>query len=95
MSVVCQAEAVVARAPVVSWDVDALVDTPSIVFGHTFIYICREKMQENVKASSRRLFETQTRERNAFIYFDLGDENKKSISVASKEKFSSQGFRVA
>lgn len=87
MSVVSQAEPVVARAPVVSWDVDALVDTTSIVFGHTFVYICREKMQENVKA---RPLLKQTRQRNAFIYFVLGDNKKKSISIASKEKFTSQ-----
>lgn len=46
MSIVRQAEAVVARAPIVSGDVDALVDAAAIVFGHTFIYICREKVQK-------------------------------------------------
>lgn len=52
VSIMCQAEAVVARAPVVSWDVDALVDTPSVVFSHAFVHICRENMQQNVKASN-------------------------------------------
>lgn len=85
VSVVSQAEPVVARAPVVSWDVDALVDTTSIVFGHTFVYICREKMQENVKASSRQLFETHTRQRNAFIYLVLGDNKKNQYQWRAKK----------
>lgn len=35
----CQAEAIVARAPVISWDVDALVDTAAIVLGRALIHI--------------------------------------------------------
>lgn len=81
VAIVRQAEAIVARAPVVSWDVDALVDAASIVFGYTFVYICREKVQRNLRAGSHQLFETQTRQRNAFIFF-LG--RKKSISISSK-----------
>lgn len=49
-----QAEAVVARAPIVSWDVDALMHAASIVFGYTFVYICREKAQQNMRAGSRQ-----------------------------------------
>lgn len=37
--VVRQAEAIVARAPVISWDVDALVDTATIVLSRTLIHI--------------------------------------------------------
>lgn len=88
MSVVSQAEPVVARAPVVSWDVDALVDTTSIVFGHTFVYICREKMQDNVKAISL-LKHRLSKETHFFILF-WGTTKKKSISIASKVKFTSQ-----
>lgn len=39
VSVMCQAEAVVARAPVISWDVDALVDTAAVVLGRALIHI--------------------------------------------------------
>lgn len=37
-----QTETVVACAPVISWDIDALMDTPSIVLSRTLIDICRE-----------------------------------------------------
>lgn len=58
VSIMRQAEAVVARAPVVSWDVDALMDAASIVLGYTFVYICREKVQQNLSAGCQQLFET-------------------------------------
>lgn len=79
-----QAEAVVARAPVVSWDVDALMDAASIVLGDTFVYICREKVQQNLSAGCQQLFETQTRQRN--IYFLRETKNQ----YQSQAKFSSQ-----
>lgn len=74
-----QAEAVVACAPVISWDVDALMDAASIVFGYTFVYICREKVQQNLRAGSQQVFETQTRQRN--IYFLLGEKKKININL--------------
>lgn len=73
-----QAEAVVARAPVVSWDVDALMDAASIVLGYTFVYICREKAQQNMRAGSRQ--------RNTFIFF-LG---RKKNQYQSQAKLRSQ-----
>lgn len=39
VSIVCQAEAVVTRAPVISRDVDALVDAAAVVFGRTLVNI--------------------------------------------------------
>lgn len=92
VSIMCQAEAVVARAPVVSWDVDALVDTPSIVFGHAFVYICRENMQQNVKASNFR--NTDLAKKHIYLFCSSGAK-KKSISIASKAKFSSQVLCVS
>lgn len=91
VSVVSQAEPVVARAPVVTWDVDALVDTTSVVFGHTFVYICREKMQENVKASSLLKHRLG---KETHLFCSRGQKKKKSISIESKEKFTSQVIRV-
>lgn len=81
-----QAEAVVARAPVVSRDVDALVDTTAIVFGYTFVHICREKTQQNVRAGSEQLFETLTRQKNTFIFV----EKKKNQYQSKKPRISSQ-----
>lgn len=77
-----QAEAVVARAPVVSWDVDALMDAASIVFGYTFVYICREKEQQNLRAGSQQHFETQKH-----IYFLLGE---KEININLKQRLAAK-----
>lgn len=77
-----QAEAIIARAPVVSWDVDALMDAASVVFGYTFVYICREKAQQNLRAGSRQRFETQTWQRN--IYFLLGEKKKININLMQR-----------
>lgn len=35
----CQAEAIIACAPVISWDVDALVDAATVVFSRTLVDI--------------------------------------------------------
>lgn len=40
--IVGQTETVVACAPVISWDVDALMDTASVVLSRALIDICRE-----------------------------------------------------
>lgn len=37
-----QAEAIIACAPVISWDVNALVDTAAVVVSCTLVDICRE-----------------------------------------------------
>lgn len=39
VSIVCQAEAIIARAPVISWDVDALVDTAAVVLSRTLVHV--------------------------------------------------------
>lgn len=49
MPIVCQAEAVIACAPVISWDVDALVDAASVVFSCTLVNICREDAKETIE----------------------------------------------
>lgn len=50
----CQAEAIIACAPVISRDVDALMDTATIVFGRALIDICKKKKTSNkdIKAST-------------------------------------------
>lgn len=83
VSIMRQAEAIVARAPVVSRDVDALMDTTTVVLSHTFVYICRQKAQQNLRVGSQQLFETQTQQRNTFIFF-LG-EKKKKININVKQ----------
>lgn len=42
-----QAEAIIARAPVISWDVNALVDTAAVVVSCTLVHICREMRHDN------------------------------------------------
>lgn len=53
VAIVCQAEAVVARAPVIPRDVHALVDAAAVVFGCTLIDICRETIRRAVRSQPR------------------------------------------
>lgn len=87
VSIVCQAEAVVARAPVVSWDVDALVDTPSIVFGHAFVYICRENMQQNVKVSN--FWNTDLAKKHIYLFCSSG-EKKNQYQLQAKQSLAAK-----
>lgn len=46
--IVRQAEAIIARAPVISWDVDALVDTAAVVLSRTLVHVYREKTEKRI-----------------------------------------------
>lgn len=49
VAVVCKAEAVVARAPVVPWDVDALVNTSSVIIARALVDVCIETEKDKKK----------------------------------------------
>lgn len=50
VSIVCQHEAIKAGAPVVPWDVDALVDTaPVVVVILTLVNVCKTKGTRGVR----------------------------------------------
>ncbi len=51
----CQAEAIIACAPVISGDVDALMDTATVVFSRALVDICREKIHKGVRAGPSKL----------------------------------------
>lgn len=53
MAVVREAEAVVARAPVVPRDVDALVDTSSVIIGRALIDVCSETQKRETNTQER------------------------------------------
>jgi len=52
----CQAEAIIACAPVISRDVDALVDATTVVFRCTLVDICGEKIHEDVRAGPSKRY---------------------------------------
>lgn len=52
----CQAEAIIARAPVISWDVDALMNAAAVVFSCALVYICGEKKEKDVRAAPLKMF---------------------------------------
>lgn len=50
VSIMCQAEAIIACAPVISRDVDALVDTAAVVLGRALVHIYeRERERDDGK----------------------------------------------
>lgn len=59
----CQAEAIVASAPVISWDVNALVDTAAVIFSRTLVHICRER-EKNKKACESCYTKTRKQSRS-------------------------------
>lgn len=60
VSIMCQAEAIIACAPVISRDVDALVDTAAVVLGRALVHIYerereREMTAKDFRGSSRNM----------------------------------------
>lgn len=54
VSIVCQHEAVKAGAPVIPWDIDALVDTaPVVVVILTLVDVCKMRCMRGVRGRAR------------------------------------------
>lgn len=55
--IMCQAEAIVACAPVISRDVDALVDAAAVVLGGTLVNIWKKKKKQDTGWSESSNFQ--------------------------------------